>query len=416
MSDQYDPETCITAGELRAMGVPVEQETPDCAWVPRSAVRFGRSTVVAVDGDRFDVESSVEFDRPFKWINVEIHLTRADDGQQRPTCEELPGGPLDGGGYRSVPVNAFGPVQGGQERELAPDVPVRATDAHPGSIYGGTVARASARSEEPVNAPASEPEPACATCPSLVGGGVCCDPGWLNTLGSRHVGSYVSLGGAPADCPRATAGQTWMIDSLNSGLTAAKGPEHGQAVEEVRRASRQRLLALQRTLELNETRAHVRDLEAEVRRLEAMAADLTAERDAAELAAGPLPNGVQEDGLSVTELREAHREARHALRDAGLSSQGAANTLAEMLDAGLWELRQLRGQVGGAMDGQAAVEAERDAALAEKAALERRLSDVRIQLGYDRAAAEVAISGYREVEAERDAALARVAELEGAHE
>ena len=68
------------------------------------------------------------------------------------------------------------------------------------------------------------------------------------------------------------------------------------------------------------------------------------------------------------------------------------------------------------MDGQAAVEAERDAALAEKAALERRLSDVRIQLGYDRAAAEVAISGYREVEAERDAALARVAELEGAHE
>jgi len=197
---------------------------------------------------------------------------------------------------------------------------------------------------------------------------------------------------------------------------AAAASAQGGAVEEVRRASRQRLLALQRTLELNETRAHVRDLEAEVRRLEAMAADLTAERDAAELAAGPLPNGVQEDGLSVTELREAHREARHALRDAGLSSQGAANTLAEMLDAGLWELRQLRGQVGGAMDGQAAVEAERDAALAEKAALERRLSDVRIQLGYDRAAAEVAISGYREVEAERDAALARVAELEGAHE
>lgn len=31
--DAYDPDTCITAGELRGIGLDVPSSIPDCAWV-----------------------------------------------------------------------------------------------------------------------------------------------------------------------------------------------------------------------------------------------------------------------------------------------------------------------------------------------------------------------------------------------
>jgi len=36
----YDPGSCVTAGELRAAGVPVPAEMPDAAWAPRDAFRI----------------------------------------------------------------------------------------------------------------------------------------------------------------------------------------------------------------------------------------------------------------------------------------------------------------------------------------------------------------------------------------
>jgi hypothetical protein len=34
----YDPETCVTAGVLRAKGCPVTSDIPDHAWIPKDAV------------------------------------------------------------------------------------------------------------------------------------------------------------------------------------------------------------------------------------------------------------------------------------------------------------------------------------------------------------------------------------------
>lgn len=36
----YDPASCVTAGELRAMGCAVPEKVPDCAWVPKSMVSY----------------------------------------------------------------------------------------------------------------------------------------------------------------------------------------------------------------------------------------------------------------------------------------------------------------------------------------------------------------------------------------
>jgi hypothetical protein len=35
---KYNEETCIHAGELRAMGFEIDERIPDCAWVHRSAL------------------------------------------------------------------------------------------------------------------------------------------------------------------------------------------------------------------------------------------------------------------------------------------------------------------------------------------------------------------------------------------
>jgi hypothetical protein len=34
---EYDEVTCITAAELRWMGIAVPEDTPDVAWIPRAA-------------------------------------------------------------------------------------------------------------------------------------------------------------------------------------------------------------------------------------------------------------------------------------------------------------------------------------------------------------------------------------------
>lgn len=73
--EEYDEATCITAGELRAMGVPVAEGIPDVGWVPRSAilVDLGRSKLEP-DGVTLTMELGVTFRVPFRWISVDVKV------------------------------------------------------------------------------------------------------------------------------------------------------------------------------------------------------------------------------------------------------------------------------------------------------------------------------------------------------
>lgn len=69
---EYDPETCATAGELRAAGYPIPENVPDCGWIRRSAIRLGPNSGVSVKGSRINVSLPVTFTEPFRWVAVEI--------------------------------------------------------------------------------------------------------------------------------------------------------------------------------------------------------------------------------------------------------------------------------------------------------------------------------------------------------
>lgn len=81
MTDRdYDPKLDITAGEFRALGKVLPASIPDCAWVPRAAMRMGevKATPTGDPSRRgVHVSWSVTFDEPFRW--VEVTGTLVDD-------------------------------------------------------------------------------------------------------------------------------------------------------------------------------------------------------------------------------------------------------------------------------------------------------------------------------------------------
>lgn len=69
MSDEYNSKTCITAGELRAIGVAIPAEVPDCGWVPRYSMTYG-GPQVTIDNRRIHCTAAIRFSVPFQWIEV----------------------------------------------------------------------------------------------------------------------------------------------------------------------------------------------------------------------------------------------------------------------------------------------------------------------------------------------------------
>lgn len=72
MVTEYDPETCITAGELRAQGTyDLPESIPDVAWVPKSAVTW---TPIATKYDpetqKLDTHIAVNVTAEWKWVEV----------------------------------------------------------------------------------------------------------------------------------------------------------------------------------------------------------------------------------------------------------------------------------------------------------------------------------------------------------
>jgi len=86
---KYDPHTCLTAAELRGMGLTVP-DVPDAAWVPRSSVRFGEVKAVEPDTPNptsVSVEFSVSFTEPFRWVEIDIPIKDAE--QYQAVCDVL---------------------------------------------------------------------------------------------------------------------------------------------------------------------------------------------------------------------------------------------------------------------------------------------------------------------------------------
>lgn len=90
---EYDPETCLTAGELRATGAHVPENIPDCAWVPRCSVVVRRPP--SVDIDPIDptiirVDTTMEFTAPFRWIKVEATFNKEETMKSASGASEQP--------------------------------------------------------------------------------------------------------------------------------------------------------------------------------------------------------------------------------------------------------------------------------------------------------------------------------------
>ena len=75
--DEYDPVTCVTAGELRASGFPVPNDIPDCGWIPRVSVHVADVTVgeVTDGGDgRLNIAMEIRYSEPFQWLVADFDV------------------------------------------------------------------------------------------------------------------------------------------------------------------------------------------------------------------------------------------------------------------------------------------------------------------------------------------------------
>lgn len=74
-NETYDPALHITAGELRAIGVPIPARIPDCGWIARAAMHVASDATVTSNG-RLNVNMQVTFSAPFRWINIQVTIPK----------------------------------------------------------------------------------------------------------------------------------------------------------------------------------------------------------------------------------------------------------------------------------------------------------------------------------------------------
>lgn len=63
----------VTAGELRALGVPIPERIPDAARVPRSAIKTEVGDVEE-DGTAYTITITYKFDASFEWIEASFTI------------------------------------------------------------------------------------------------------------------------------------------------------------------------------------------------------------------------------------------------------------------------------------------------------------------------------------------------------
>lgn len=77
--NEYDPKTCITAGEFREMGATLPEGIPDCAWVPRDSVTWSLAIDVSPnppppERGKISVPLMILFNKPFKWVEIKATI------------------------------------------------------------------------------------------------------------------------------------------------------------------------------------------------------------------------------------------------------------------------------------------------------------------------------------------------------
>jgi hypothetical protein len=78
MSD-YDPRTCVTARELRGIGMTLAETIPDCAWVPRDSILYSDPEVVPGEPKAIAIGLKVTFTVPFQFIEVTFSIDEAKE-------------------------------------------------------------------------------------------------------------------------------------------------------------------------------------------------------------------------------------------------------------------------------------------------------------------------------------------------
>jgi hypothetical protein len=77
---EYDEKTCITAGELRSMGVMVSKTIPDCGWIPRPAlvgkVLPSNEGTETRDPNTLNIDVEYSFTQPFRWLSVDLTVEK----------------------------------------------------------------------------------------------------------------------------------------------------------------------------------------------------------------------------------------------------------------------------------------------------------------------------------------------------
>lgn len=69
----YDPTTCITAGELRSQGNGVPANIPDCAWIPKNAVHVAYALPTSdAESGILQLGGTVTYSAQFQFFKVEM--------------------------------------------------------------------------------------------------------------------------------------------------------------------------------------------------------------------------------------------------------------------------------------------------------------------------------------------------------
>lgn len=71
--DVSDP---ITAGELRANGVAIPEEIPDCGWVPKSSIIIMGLDNAKIENNVITMDLRWIFPVPFKWVEATVELNK----------------------------------------------------------------------------------------------------------------------------------------------------------------------------------------------------------------------------------------------------------------------------------------------------------------------------------------------------
>jgi len=84
---EYDACLDITAGELKALGYPIPDDIPNCAWVPRTALKVTAGKAeYGPDKDTVHFDMVLTLEVPFRW--VEINFTIGPYGVVNESKEE----------------------------------------------------------------------------------------------------------------------------------------------------------------------------------------------------------------------------------------------------------------------------------------------------------------------------------------